>query len=222
MTTPDFSVAYRAPNIVDVLMPKQADVVGYRLKASPDADGTPNAYVTILTANIGAGFLDANVDRRKLHTMPGHNHVRAVFDPDTFASGEPIDAKLKDQQHFWLRFTPLDASAVEGADSDPVLILTPNQQNGTERVVISGTAPQSPTLAGSLQLCLARRMQNFTISNEGSNPLYVAFNPEGGETLVPAGETTRYYGSASPTLLVRGDGGTTDFSASFVVATSHV
>jgi hypothetical protein len=222
MSTPDFSVAYRAPGIVDVLMPKQEDVASYRLKASPDLDGTPTAYTAIVTARIGAGFLDKNVDRRKLHSMPGTGHVRATFNPDTFASGEPVDANLKDTQQFWMRFTPLDAAGVEGPDSDPMLVLTPTQRNGTERIVISGTAPVAPNVSGSFQICLARRMKHLVITNSGSNPLFVAFSPDGGEVQIPAGETSTNYESAQAVLFVRASGGTTDFSVSMTVAQDHV
>ena len=217
MTTQDFSIAYRAPNLVDVLMPKQNGVEGYRLRASPQFDGTP-AFVTILTASIGAGFLDPAVNRGKLSTMPGTNHVRAVFDPDTFAAGEPIDAGLIDTRQFWMRFQPI-AAGVPGAESDPVLILTRSQLSGESTIAIQGDAPSAATIAGSLTLCLARRMVGFSITNnDGSNPLFVAFNVDGPETRIPA-NTRAYFDTVLPTsiLVVRGSGGAVSFSAEFTV-----
>lgn len=212
MTHP-FSVAYRAPNIVDVLMPKQQDVAGYRLKATPDLDGAPTAYTTILTARTGAGYLDPSVHRGKLHTMPGNNHVRAVFDPETFNA----TASIKDSQQFWMRFAPVNSVGVPGADSDPYLVLTTSQHQGTERVVISGTIPASPTIAGSLVLNLSRRMTQITITNRGGNPLFLAFDENGGETEILVDENRAYWDSAQSQLVLRGSGGTTEFAATFVV-----
>lgn len=225
MSTPSFSVPYRAPGIVDVLVPKQtsgSDVVdGYRLKASPQFDGTP-AFVTLLTASIGAGYIDRNVDRRKLHTMPGHGHVRATFNPDTFASGQPIDAGLDDTRQFWMRFTPL-VGGVEGVDSDPVLVLAPSQKNGTQRIAISGDAPAGASISGSLTLCLARRMKQIVVTNNSTtNALFIAFNEGGPEVQIAAGETSINYDSAQSVLLVRGSGATVNFSATMTVAQGNV
>lgn len=219
MSTLDFSVAYRAPGIVDVLMPKQQDVAGYKLSASPQFDGSP-AFVDIITASIGAGYLDPSVPRGRLHNMPGTNKVRAVFNPDTFSAGQPIDAGISDVVQFWMRFTPIDSADVEGADSDPVLILTPSQKQGTDRIAIAGTAPVAADVGGSLQLCLGRRMTNIVIQNNGSNPVFVAFNPGSAEVQVAAGEEYQVITGSQDTLLLRATGGTSAVTASFSVAQS--
>lgn len=219
MSTPDFSVAYRAPGIVDVVMPKQEDVNGYKLSASPQFDGTP-AFVDILTATKGRGHLDPAVARGKLHQMPGVNKVRAVFNPDTYASGEPIDAGISDAAQFWMRFTPIDPAGVEGADSDPVLVLTPSQRKGTDRIAISGTAPVAASVSGSLSICLGLRMTNFVIQNNGSNPVFVAFNPSSAEVQVAAGEEYKFLTASHDQLLLRATGGTSAVTVSFSVAQS--
>lgn len=213
MSTPGFSVAYRSVGIVDVVIPKQTAVAGYRLKASTQFDGTP-AFVTLLTASIGAGYLDPAVNRMKLHTMPGTDHVRAVFNPQTFNG----TAGITDSAPFWLRYTPVDSSNVEGADGVPTLVLAPAQLQGTGRVVIAGTAPAAATVAGSLELCLGRRVTNMVIQNTGAVPLFVAFATGGAEVSIAAAASYSFVQSAQSTLLVRGSGGTTDFSASFTVA----
>lgn len=219
MTTPAFSVAYRAPHIVDLLIPKQVNTEGYRIKGSPQFDGSP-AFVTLFTANIGAGFVDPAVDVKKLHALPGMNRVRAVFDPDTYTG----TAAILDSAQFWLVFTPV-SGGVPGTDSDPVLVLSPNQYNGTERIAIQGSAPSGLALANSLSICLGRRMTGFTFkNNDASNPLFVAFNRSGQEIEVPGGATlsrqsTFGLGSTS-TLLVRGGGGAVGFTADFTVAQS--
>lgn len=219
MTTQEFSVPYRAPGIVDTLIPRVAGRTGYRLKASPQFDGTP-AFVQLFEMASNHGYLDPAVDRRKLHTMPGQQHIRAVFNPNTFATGQPVAAAITDTMQFWMRFQPVD-SGVAGADSDPVLILTPSQHNGQGRIVIAGDAPNAANVAGSLTLCLSRRMKNFTIRNHsGSNALFVAFNSEGPETQVASNTSWTFFGGAESTLVVRGGGATVNFSADFTAATN--
>lgn len=215
MTTPSFAVAYRAPNIVDLLIPKQAATEGYRIAGSLTFDGT---FTDLFTATIGCGYLDPAVDRGRLHSMPGTNRVRAVFDPDTFTGA----AGILDESQFWLTFTPI-VGGVAGTESDPVLVLTPSQFRGAERIVIQGSAPVQATLADSLSICLGRRMTGFTFTNnDPTNPLYVAFSRGGQEMLIPGAATSVIHpvfgmGSAS-TLLVRGTGAPVPFSADFTSA----
>lgn len=215
----DFSVAYRAPNIVDVLIPKITDRTAYRLLASPQFDGAP-AFVQIAEATNAVGVLDPAVDRRRLSSMPAaEKRVRIVFDPDTFATGEPVDAGLDDTRQFWMQFQPVD-NGVPGAVGEPTLILTPSQHNGQAQIAINGTAPNAGDVSGSLVLCLGRRMTNFVISNpDNTNSLFVAFNPAGPEFEVQADTTVRLTSSMESTLVVRGGGGTIAFSATMTVAT---
>lgn len=217
MATPNFSVAYRAPHIVDLLIPKIAGTDGYRIKGSPQFDGSP-AFVSLFTASIGAGHLDPAVDRRRLHAMPGMNRVRAVFDPDTFTGS----AAIADAAQFWLVFQPV-VNGVGGTDSDPVLVLTPSQFNGTEPIVIQGSAPNAANLSGSLSICLGRRMTGFTFkNNDATNSLFVAFNRGAQELEVPGGATAArhaFVGTGSTSnLFVRGNGGAVSFCADFTVA----
>jgi hypothetical protein len=167
----------------------------------------------------GQGYLDPAVDQRKLHAMPGQGHIRAVFNPDTFGAGDTIDAGLLDTSQFWMKFQPVD-SGVAGTESAPVLILTPSQHNGQSRIVIAGDAPNAASIAGSLVLCLGRRMHDFTIRNHGANALFVAFNAAGPETQIAAGAFTVFRSGAESTLVVRGGGAIVNFSADFTVATN--
>lgn len=218
MTTPAFSVAYRAPHIVDLLIPKQVNTEGYRIKGSPQFDGSP-AFATMFTAAIGAGFVDPVVDVKKLHSLPGMNRVRAVFDPDTYTG----TAAIVDSAQFWLTFTPISGGA-PGTESDPVLVLTPSQYNGTERIAIQGSAPNGANLAASLSVCLGRRMTGFIFrNNDPSNSLFVAFNRNAQEIEIPGGKNDfsahGFRQGSTSTLLVRGGGGAVSFTVDFTVAT---
>lgn len=219
MTT-EFSVPYRAPNIVDVVIPKVLNRTGYRLKAAANFD---SVFVQLLEMAPSCGFLDPAVDRRRLHTMPGLNHIRAVFDPSSFDGHTSFpNAGIAEGTQFWMKFQPVDGG-VAGTDSDPVLILTPGQHNGQDRIAIHGNAPNEGSVADSLVLNLPRRMQDFVIKNhDTTNSLFVAFDSTGPEFEVPGGTTTEslhLLRGAESTLVIRGGGGVVAFSATFTVAT---
>jgi len=214
-----FSVAYRAPNIVDILMPKVALNTAYRLLASIEFDGSP-AFVQIVEATHARGFLDPAVDRRKLSSMPGADrHVRVVFDPQTFTTGAAIDAGLLDDRQFWLQFQPVTGGG-PGTIGPPTLVLTPSQHRGQGQVVISGTAPSGADVSDSLTLVLGRRMKNFLITNtDDTASLFVAFNSLGPEFAILPETSRRFSGAMESTLVVRGGGAAVDFTAAFTVAT---
>ena len=217
MTTTDreFTVFRRRPHLVDILTPKRDGVQGYRLKAARNFDLTVQ---TIITADIGAGFLDptalrnGNINRATLGTAPGE-HVRIVFDPDTFSAHA---ANLDDNEHIWLQFVPVDFSGAEGTPGALTLVLPDDENKATGRVVIAGTAPTGASIVNSLRLDMPLRMRDFYIRNEeasGGTDLKVATAEGGPEvTVAPQTEVT-FLDGGQGTILVRGDGGTADFSA---------
>jgi len=213
MTTRSFSVIRRVDNLVDVLIPKQAGVDTYRLQADLAVDGT---FTTIIDAPIASGYLDKNVDRRKLHAVSNRDTVRVVFDPDTFSGGAPT---LDDEKQFWLRFVPVTGGA-PGTPTAPGLIIPMSEYHGTGRIVFSGTAPNGGSVASSLQADLPRGAKNITIQNNdsGTTVLYVAFTVGGSEIQVAAGESYTLLEGSEDTILVRGSGATCAFDVSFIRA----
>lgn len=215
---PSFTVPYRSPGIVDLLIPKQVGIDGYRINASLQFDGSP-AFVTLFTLSNGVGYLDPTVDRNRLHTMPGTNHVRAVFNPATFGAGKTIDAGLLDASQFWLTLQPV-TGGVAGTASAPALVLSPAQLRGTERVVIQGTAPLAADPTGALTLVLGRRMTGFNFANtDSANPLFVGYGG-GQEMQLGAGlaRASAFGAGSTSMLVVRGTGGAVPFTADFAVA----
>lgn len=213
MTTREFQVVQRRANLLDIVTPKRPDVQGYRLRAAPNFDGT---FATILTADISSGFLDPNVDRRVLTPLPaGRNHIRIVFDPQTFFGA----AAIVDADHFWLTFTPVDFSGAPGTESAPGLILPADQYGASDRIIIRGNAPNAASSLGSLQLDLPLRMTDFAFENHeagGGNSVFVSTSRGGGEQEVGAGlGTQQWFDGAVGTLFARGGGGIVNFSASF-------
>lgn len=203
----DFTVIRRRPNLVDIITPKRANVKGYRLEAATNFDA---AFSSIITADIGSGYLDANVNSAKLHSVSNPNHIRIVFDPATFG--------LTDDQHFWLRFVPVDFSNTPGSAGNPGLILPDDELRASSRVVIAGTAPNGATVANSLVLNLPYRMTDIVVRNNaaaGGTVLFVATAIGGAERQVAGQETAYMKDGAQGCLLVRGGGGTVSFSADF-------
>lgn len=210
MTTRPFSVVRRRTNLLDIITPKLVDTQGYRFRGALNFDA---AFSDLFTADIGAGFLDANVDRRVLHAVPnGQTHVRSVFDPATFSP------TIEDDQHFWLRFQPIDFAGAAGAESQPILILPEEEHKGGGRIIITGDAPVGPDVTASLVIGLPRLSQDFHIhSNEagGGNPMFVATIENGPERQIDPGETIDLLEGGIDTLLVRSTGAPVSFTADF-------
>jgi len=210
----DFLVFRRRPHLVDILTPKRSGVKGYRLKAALNFDLT---FQTILTADIGAGYLDpvalkaGVINRLTLGTAPGDNHVRIVFNPESFTT-----PALNDDQHLWLQFFPVDFSGAEGTGGARTLILPDDEMKAQGRVIIAGEAPIGATVANSMRLDLPYRMRNIVIRNNeatGGTDLMVATAEGGPEITIAAQETAEFFDGSVGTLLVRGSGATADFSA---------
>lgn len=207
----DFSVIRRRKNIVDVLTPKRAGVEGYRFQVATNFD---QAYTTILTAPISSGYLDRNINPAVLNSVNNNDHIRIVFDPNTFTGA----ASITDGAHFWMRFVPIDFAGSVGTPGPGTLILTDAEHYGNSRVQIAGTAPIGAAVANSLQLNLPQNSQDFYIKNANAaagNALYVAFIVGGAEQQVSGQEVMKAYDGPSDLLMVRGAGGTAAFSASF-------
>lgn len=211
MSTREFSVIRRRKNLVDILTPKRAGIAGYRFEAALNFD---ESYEAILTAPISSGYLDPAVNRAVLHSVNNNDHIRVVFNPDSFVGV----AGLSDTKHFWLRFVPVDTSGADGTVSASTLILTDAEHYGNSRIQIAGDAPQETGVADSLVLNLPHNSQDIYIKNEdasGGNDLYVAFIAGGAEQQIGPQQVFKAYDGPVETLLVRGSGGEATFSASF-------
>lgn len=207
------SVVRRRPHLLDMLVPKDLTVQGYRLQASTTFSG---GFTTILTADISSGYLDPAVDRRVLQALNNPNHIRIVFDPQTFNGV----ASIEDDKQFWLKYVPVDFSGTPGTASNPMLVIPEEKLRGDSVVAISGSAPSGATVANSLPLLLPFRAQDITIrNNDGANSLYVALEAGGSEVQLGGGATTLSQVDlpvgAQGCILVRGGGAAVNFSAVF-------
>lgn len=211
MITRDFNVIRRRPHIVDILTRKRVGVQGYRLEAATNFDAV---FTPIITADISSGYLDPAINPNVLHTVPNQDQIRIVFNPHTFTGV----AGITDDNHFWLRFVPIDFAGAPGTPGNPALVITDYEHYGMSRVLIAGDVPQAASVAGSLQLDLPFTSQDLYIKNEdptGGHDLYLASLPGGAEQQISPQEVLTMFFGPLDSLIVRGAGGTTRFSASF-------
>lgn len=209
----DFTVIRRRTGILDLLTLKRADVGGYRFQASVnfEASGT---WTTLFTAPISSGYLDPAINPAVLHSVNNPNSIRAVFNPNSFT----VAAGITDAKHFWLRFVPVDFAGTPGTAGAPHLVVTDAEHYGTSRIMIAGLAPQGAAVANSQELELPFTTQDLYLKNEeasGGRNLYVALLPGGAEQQVSPQETVTIFHGPIDSLLIRGVGGTVQFSASF-------
>jgi len=205
----DFSIVRRRPGLLDILIPKQAGIEGYRFEWATNFDAS---YTAIFTATVQSGFLDRDkatgINLAALNSYPGTNRVRAAFNPATFS--------IPDNQHFWLRMVTVDFSGSDVDTTAGALVLTDPENHGTGRINVAGVAPNTGTVAGSLVLQLPRSMDDLTFVNHHATAgLYVAYQLGGPETLVVAQNSLKHVNGGQSLVLVRGDGAAVDFSLSF-------
>jgi len=205
----NFSIVGRYPGIVDVITPIQTGFDTYRFEVAANFDSTPTVVKDV---TVSSGWLDPEIikagKRCTLSAISNRDVVRFTFNPDTFSS-----AGISDTADFWMRMTP-----VTGTPGPMSLVFPFNRRTFAGRYTIAGTAPDVAA-ASALQLELPAGMNDFvfTVDSGGSN-LGVAFDIGGGETPIVAGTTITFREDSQPRLLVRGIGGTSDFSVSFTNA----
>jgi hypothetical protein len=201
-----FSVIRRRPNLVDVIIPVQTGVDGYRLDVATNFDAV---YAPLLTTTL-TGHIDDSL-RSKDHSLVNGRVVRVIFDPANYAP--PLDDTIP----FWIRFVPIIGGA-PGTPSAGSLLLPDGDRY--RDLVINGAAPNAATIAGSLEIDFPYVASNLRIRNlDPANTLYVATETGGPEFEVPFGTEQSFgFQSATPFILVRGNGAAVPFSATFTTA----
>jgi hypothetical protein len=202
-----FSMTRRRANHVDLTIPRQSGVDGYRIQSSPNFDG---AWTTLFTST-NTGFVDpainlAVVSAQNIPSNAFGPAVRCIFDPATYS--------LVDTKSFWLRFVPVTAGT-PGTAGAPTLVLSEAAHKGLGVVTIHGTAPLAADSTGSLQIDLPALMQDFRFHNEdATNTLFVAFEQDGAEAQCKSGtqETITTLEGNQSSIWVRSAGGAVAFS----------
>jgi hypothetical protein len=201
-----FSVIRRRPNLLDVVIPVQDGVDGYRLDVATNFDAV---YAPLITAT-RMGHIDPSL-RNRGHVPVNGRMVRILFDPDNYAP--PLD----DTKPFWMRFTPI-TGGVPGTPSAGSLVLPDGDRY--RAIIIAGDAPAGADVSASLKIDFPYMVEGLHIRNtDPGNSLYVATEIGGAEFEVPFGTAqTLDIRAATPFILVRGGGGDVPFSASCTTA----
>lgn len=208
-----FSMTRRRPNLVDLMIPRIANVDGYRIETATSFNGS---WTTRITAPV-AGYVDPAVNiasgvAQNLAIGPNGPPVRIVFNPATYG--------LTDTLSFWMRFVPV-AGGTPGTAGAPTLVLPDAANHGLGIVTIRGTAPVGADSTASLQLDLPRLMSDLRVNNEdGTNPLFIAMEQDGAETRVAGGQASQFISlqATQGSLWVRATGGTVTFSATMTAS----
>lgn len=214
----EFSIVRRRKNLVDLITPRVPGLSEYRFEVATNFD---SAYTLIITAPTASGFVDPNIDRQRLRaltSLPGNGKIRVVFDPASYA---PVPLTNGDDAHFWIRMVPVDAVFGPLTPTPGVLVMTEDERQAQQQILISGTAPN--TAAPGLQVDLPRRVGDIRIRNNeaaGGTDLLVTTTLNGPEYRIEGQAEWTPYQGLTPTLHVRGDAGTAAFSASFTTAIS--
>lgn len=204
-----FSLLHRRPNTLDIVTPFVYGTMEYRIAWASNFD----ASFTQIIAASAIGYLDPAVPQATLEIVNG-NQVRIVFDPTNAAF-----SITSPNAPFWLQLSRFDGTSVTYT-SPPTLVLPFEANKGVGIVTIHGTAPLGAAVANSLQIDLPGQMSDIRVNNEGSNPLFIAPATGGYEVEFATGQTGSFlaFTGTHPSLLVRGGGGTTAFSASMTRA----
>lgn len=207
--TRSFSVFRRKANYVDMLIPKIDGIKGYKIRASTTFDGV---FADLFTADIGSGYLDPTC-AAFVQQINNQNAIRAVFNPATFS--------LTDSNHIWLTFVPINFAGAPGTETYPTLLLPVDEMNGSERVIITGSAPNGAAVANSLVVGLPFRAHDLHVKNNaaaGGTVLYVATAPGGPERPIAGQEVWSTREGPQGCLLIRGGGGTVSMTADFTLS----
>lgn len=206
-----FSILRRKVGLVDLITPIRPGSEGvaqYRLKTDTAPTG---AFGTAVMTVPLTGLVDPAVAGHQHVIQPGEN-VRMIFKPGNYS--------LSDTDAFWLRLFYIDGAGAEMSNPAPgaaTLVLPPF--SGPGQSGFTATAPVGAGFANSVQIDLPRAMENLRVmNNDGTNPLFVAFDGGGPEIKIPAGkEITGFLGTAS-SLFVRSTGGSVEFTTTFAYA----
>lgn len=178
-----FSIARRRPNYVDLITPFSYGVTGYRLKWSPNFDGT---FTSFLTAP-NVGFLDQTINQHKVDVQPmggtasnGGRNIRIVFNPSNPSYGVALSGS----------FTTAASASVTTASSQVGVVFPGNSvafaaQPGvsyTVATVASGTITLTTSYTGTTGATTA----TLLINDSSSFWLQFAQVTGGSETLVGA------------------------------------
>ena len=203
------SIHRRKPGVVDLLISKTSGAYSYKLKWGANFD---TAVFTDFLTVPNNGFRDPAVDDASNLTVYG-DHVRALFNPTTYG--------IPDNKTWWMKMSPLDASGAEiSTTRGSLMVMVPNVGAGSyfPQLVITGTAPNTITLAAALQIDFPQQIRDARI--QSSAAVWAAFDENDSEILLQGASLPKDLSrwSTQSSLFIRGNGAAVPFSLVFTLA----
>lgn len=207
-----FSVYRRRPGLMDITVRSRPGVSGFRFKAASNFDAAFSLFQFVPSAGLIKPSLDTGMSDSQFRGL-----TRFLFNPSDYTGTVPA---VDDTKPFWIRIAPVSLSGVVGPDEAIHLVLP-----------FSSTPNRAYNIAGdvgltSVELQLPLQSSNPIFEVPGSNSLFLAFDPNGYEFMVPnMGVDFSDYRAAFQTfseIHVRGSAAPTKFYASFRLLSSPV
>jgi len=214
------SVTRRRLNLVDLSIRLRDGVVGFEFAAAVNFDTAFALFETV--PNGGLQVLDTATYRSVDVPVPGSQHrgvCRFVFDPDMYTIAVPAVA---DSVPFFIQVTPVLASGAPGT-AEAMHLIMPYNPVPFRAIVLHGTVPAGADITASLEIQLPMQCNDFQISNDGGNNLYVAYDRFGAEfgiqPVTTIFKTMEQRTTSVTQIFVRGEngGGGTEMNATFTL-----
>jgi len=209
------SVYRRKDNLVDLLVRNRAGKTGFRFGAASNFDAAFSTFAVVPSY----GLKSPSVPEIYAGSVGGQfrDQARFIFNPADYVATAPA---LVDINPFFLRIEARNPNGTFDTPEAMHLILPPPIEP-RRAVNLRGTIPAGVSLANSLEIQLPGQCNDFSIMNDGTSNMFVAFHPTGGEYQVfpVSGEFTTFeqYLTAISQIFARGAGGTTTVSMNFTL-----
>jgi hypothetical protein len=222
------SIRERLPNHIDMVIPVEAGVSQYRIRAANTLDtawtGTTDVVFTVSSKEF---FQSPSVKTRKHHAPHGAGRdravTRAIFDPMDYydPSTAATDVIPQDDDILFMRIERFLDTLGTWETAGPINVILPAAAMRVGRPILTlyGTAPQvgvagSKPTATAMHLHLPQYTAEMKIINlDAANDLLVAFGTGQTFAVVPAGGDIRLSSANATEILLGADTGAVLFSA---------
>lgn len=220
----------RYTNLVElVIQDPGPDVSAFQFAASNTLDTAFAGATPMFTVLRNQSFRSPSIRRRKLGLQDGTLRGRTFvsYDPEDY--WVPAGALPHDAAGSYVRVAEVSAAGVTRPQG-PIMIVPPPGffTNTRPNLTFAGTAPNvagnalGTSPAGAMHIVLPKFSDFIGLRNTGGSDLYVSFREGMPEVVVPNGELQQFLDAAVSSIYLRGDGGTTTFTAYAAIVNSEM
>jgi hypothetical protein len=214
------SLYRRKTNLVELLLRQRAGKTGFRFSAAPNFDAASVAFATVPNY----GVRSPSVPEIGVVGSQYRDQVRFIFNPADYFATAPA---LVDTNPFFIQVEAQNPNGTFDAKEAMHMVLPPEMATPNRVIALSGTAPSAADISGSLEVQLPMQCIDFEFENlDNAKDLYVAFEPTGGEYLIPPlttdGYTLAQQLSSVSQIFVRGGGASVAFRAVFTLRNNEI